>query len=78
VHEEGLEPVEKAVVAAISGFDELWGSLFLAEQVRIVQFVMERVTVGSVGVAVDLRSHGIGAIIREMFAPVRMEELHDQ
>lgn len=72
---EGLEPDEKAVVMALAGFDELWGSLFPAEQARIVQLVVERVIVGAGGIAVDLRNYGVGAMVREMLQP--REELRD-
>lgn len=71
----GQEPDEKAVVSALAGFDELWGSLFPAEQARIVQLVVERVTVGSGGVAVDLCNHDVGAIVREMLSPEGKEAI---
>jgi hypothetical protein len=70
---DGMEPDEKAVVAALSGCDELWVSLFPAEQARIVQLAVERVTVIGGGIAVDLRHQGVGAIVREMLAPAGKE-----
>jgi len=70
---EGLEPDEPAVVTALAGFDELWSSLFPAEQARIVQLAVQRVTVGGGGIAVDLRNHGVGAIVREMLTPAGKE-----
>ena len=71
LRKEVAEPDEKAVVGALSGFDELWGSLFPAEQARIVQLLVERVIVSSSGIAVDLRNYGVSAIVREMLEPAR-------
>jgi hypothetical protein len=57
------------VVAALTGFDALWESLFPAEQARIARLLVERVTVGSDGMAVDLRTEGLGSVVREMVKP---------
>ena len=60
---------ERDVVTALSGFDGLWESLFPAEQARIARLLIERVTVSSEGMAVDLRTEGLGSVIREMVTP---------
>lgn len=60
---------DKAVIAALGEFDALWASLFPAEQARIVQLLVARVTVGTAGLAVDLRHDGIGSLARQMMAP---------
>jgi site-specific DNA recombinase len=57
------------VVSALSGFDQLWCSLFPAEQSRIVHLLVSRVTVGESGIAVDLRLDGLGSIARDLIAP---------
>jgi len=57
------------VVAALSDFDGLWTSLFPAEQARIARLLIERVTVSHDGMAVDLRTEGLGSVIREMVTP---------
>jgi hypothetical protein len=49
----------------------LWESLFPAEQARIARLLVERVTVGSDGMAVDLRTEGLGSVVREMVTPRR-------
>ena len=59
----------KAVIAALGEFDALWASLFPAEQARIVQLLVARVTVGTAGLAIDLRHDGIGSLARQMMAP---------
>jgi site-specific DNA recombinase len=60
---------EHEVVTALSGFDGLWESLFPAEQARIARLLIERVTVSSEGMAVDLRTEGLGSIVRQMVTP---------
>jgi len=60
---------ERDVVTALAGFDSLWESLFPAEQARIARLLIERVTVSSEGLAVDLRTEGLGSVIREMVTP---------
>ena len=62
---------EQDVVTALAGFDGLWESLFPAEQARIARLLIERVTVSAEGLAVDLRTEGLGSVIREMVTPKR-------
>ena len=47
----------------------LWAALFPAEQSRIVRLLVERVTVTTEGLVVDLRTEGLGAVVREMITP---------
>ena len=54
---------------ALINLDPMWDELFPAEQARIVQLLVERVTIGTSGVAVDLRNDGLGSIIRDMITP---------
>jgi site-specific DNA recombinase len=60
---------EREVVTALAGFDGLWESLFPAEQARIARLLVDRVTVSSDGLAVDLNTGGLGSIVREMITP---------
>jgi site-specific DNA recombinase len=64
---------ENDVVTALAGFDGLWESLFPAEQARIARLLIERVTVSAAGLAVDLRTEGLGSVIREMVTPERRQ-----
>jgi site-specific DNA recombinase len=57
---------ERSIVAALRHFNDLWEALFPAEQARIVRLLVDRVTVGPNGMAVDLRNHGIAALIRDL------------
>ena len=47
---------------ALAQFDDLWKSLIPAEQARIVQLLVARITVSEAGLAIDLRHDGLGAI----------------
>jgi site-specific DNA recombinase len=60
---------QRDVVAAVDRFTEIWSALFPAEQARIVKLLVERVTVTADGLAVDLRTEGLGTVVREMLAP---------
>jgi site-specific DNA recombinase len=63
---DGLLMDERSIVAALRRFNELWEALFPAEQVRIVRLLVDRVTVGPDGIAVDIRNHGIAALVRDL------------
>jgi site-specific DNA recombinase len=60
---------EQDVVTALAGFKGLWELLFPAEQARIARLLIERVTVSANGLAVDLRTEGLGSVIRELVTP---------
>lgn len=66
---ETPEVDERDVIAAVDRFTEIWSELFPAEQARIVKLLVERVTVTADGLAVDLRTDGLGTVVREMLAP---------
>ena len=70
---DGVKVEEAAVVATIAGFERLWGALYPAEQARIVQLLVERITVSTNGIAVDLRKEGLGLILRDMLLPAKGE-----
>ena len=68
---EGLD--ERAVIEALRQFDGLWAALFPAEQARIVRLLIDRVTVSSQGLAVDLRNNGIATLVRDMHVYANVE-----
>jgi DNA invertase Pin-like site-specific DNA recombinase len=70
---EGAAVEEAAVVATLAGFERLWGALYPAEQARIIQLLVERITVGANGIAVDLRKEGLGLVLRDMLLPAKEE-----
>ena len=64
---------EGDALGALHEFDTLWAQLFPAEQARIVQLLVRRITVTAAGLEVEVRREGIAGVIREMFAPREME-----
>ena len=64
---------EADVIAALRDFPELWIQLFLAEQARIIQLLVRRVTVTAEGLVIDLRTDGIAGVMREMMTPRQLE-----
>ncbi len=57
---------DREVIAALNEFDAMWSSLFTAEQARIIHLLEARVTIAGEGIAVDLRTAGIGPVVRDM------------
>jgi len=64
---------EADAIAALHEFNALWSQIFPAEQARIIQLLVRRVTVTAAGLEVDTRREGIAGVIREMVSPRRME-----
>ncbi len=64
---------EADAIAALHEFLALWARLFPAEQARIIQLLVRRVTVTAAGLEVDIRREGIAGVIREMVTPRRVE-----
>jgi hypothetical protein len=64
---------EAAIVDALRRFNEMWDGLFPAEQARIVRLLVNRVTVGPAGIAVDLRNNGLAHLVRDLSAIDRQE-----
>ncbi len=69
VRKERPDLEETKVVAALAQFDDLWKALIPAEQARIVQLLVARITVSEAGLAIDLRHDGLGAIATLMAPP---------
>jgi site-specific DNA recombinase len=57
---------ERAVVEALQRLDPLWDQLFPVEQARIVQLLVERVTVRLDGLEIILRVDGIASIVEDL------------
>lgn len=64
---------EADIIGALHEFSALWAQLFTAEQARIIQLLIRRVTVTGAGLEVDIRREGIASVIREMVAPRNFE-----
>lgn len=64
---------EADAIASLRDFPELWTQLFPAEQARIIQLLVRRVTVTAEGLVIDLRTDGIAGVMREMMTPRQLE-----
>jgi site-specific DNA recombinase len=60
-------------ITAVQTFHDLWAQLFPAEQARIVQLLVRRVTVGAEGLVIDLRTDGIAGVMRDLMTPRTLE-----
>lgn len=66
----GTPDVDKReVVAALARFTEVWSALFPAEQARTVKLLVKCATVTADVLAVDLRTDGLGTVVRERLGP---------
>jgi len=61
---DGLSEAE--VRTALEGLDPLWDELFPAEQARIVQLLVARITVGLDRLELSLRAHGLAQMVQEL------------
>jgi site-specific DNA recombinase len=53
---------------ALEGLDPLWDELFPAEQARIVHLLVERVDIGTDGIAIRLRTAGLARVVDDLRA----------
>jgi hypothetical protein len=63
---DGLTEAE--VRDALEGLDPLWDELFSAEQARIVHLLVERVDVGTDGIAIRPRTAGLARVVADLRA----------
>ena len=73
-HEETPDVTEDEVRDALEQFEPMWQELFPAEQARIVQLLVERVTVGPTGADIRLRIAGLSSLVRDLRGAPRMRE----
>lgn len=57
---------EREVIHGLSTIDPLWDELFPAEQERIVQLLVERITLGKDGIEIAVRGNGLRCLAREV------------
>jgi site-specific DNA recombinase len=63
--EEATDVTEAEVREALLQLDPLWDELFPAEQARIVQLLVEQVSLATDGVRVRLRTNGLAWLVSE-------------
>jgi DNA invertase Pin-like site-specific DNA recombinase len=64
---------EAEALAALQRFPQLWEQLFPAEQARIIQLLVRRVTVMADGLVIALRTDGIAGVMRDLMTPRQLE-----
>ena len=62
---------ERAIRETLQSFDPLWDELFPAEQARIVRLLVSRVSVGTEGVELALRTEGLTSLIEDLESPLQ-------
>jgi hypothetical protein len=72
-HQENTGLDERAAIEALRDFKVIWERLIPAEQSRIVRLLVQRVTVSSQGLTVDLHNNGIAMLVRELTASTQMK-----
>ncbi len=72
--EETPDVTEDEVRDALEQFEPMWEELFPAEQARIVQLLVERVTIGPTGADIRLRIAGLSSLVRDLRGPPAMRE----
>ena len=60
--------------ARLEQLEPMWEELFPAEQARLVQLLVERVTVGPTGADIKLRVDGLSSLVRDLRGSSAMRE----
>lgn len=63
---EAIDPALDAqeVIRSLQAVDAMWGDLFPAEKARIVQTLVDRVTISPTGIRIDMKTNGMNQWIR--------------
>jgi DNA invertase Pin-like site-specific DNA recombinase len=72
--EEAPDVTEAEVRDALEHLEPMWEELFPGEQARLVQLLVERVTVGSTGADIKLRVDGLSSLVRDLRGGAAMRE----
>jgi DNA invertase Pin-like site-specific DNA recombinase len=72
--EEAPDVTEGEIREALENLEPMWEELFPAEQARLVQLLVERVTVGPTGVDIKLRVEGLSSLVRDLRGNIAMRE----
>ena len=65
---------EAAAIQTLQSIDPVWNELFPAEQARIVQTLVERITVRPDGISIKWKSDGLTKLLRDTLAPSAMRK----
>ena len=65
---------EANAIEALQNIEAVWDELFPAEQARIVQTLIERITVRRDGIRIVWRTEGMTKLLRDTVAPAAGQE----
>ena len=67
---QALDPTLDAhfTIQTLQSIDPVWDELFSVEQARIVQLLVERVTVSTTGIRIDMKTDGMKELIQSVIA----------
>jgi hypothetical protein len=60
------------VIQTLQSIEPVWDELFQAEQTRIIQLLVDRVTVSAKGIRVDMKTEGMKELIQSILAEPEM------
>jgi DNA invertase Pin-like site-specific DNA recombinase len=72
--EEAPDITETEVRDALEHLEPMWEELFPGEQARLVQLLVERVTIGPTGADIKLRVEGLSSLVRDLRGGAAMRE----
>jgi site-specific DNA recombinase len=58
--------VVEQVITTLQSIEPVWDELFPAEQARIIQLLVERVTVSPTGLRIDMKTAGMKELIQSV------------
>lgn len=73
---QALDPAADAqrVIQTLKSIEPVWDELFPAEQARIVQKLVERVTVSPNGIRIDMKTEGMKELIQSVIAEPELKK----
>ncbi len=72
--EEAPDVTETEIREALEQLEPMWEELFPAEQARLVQLLVERVTVGPTGLDIRLKVEGLTGLVQDLAPRRRVRE----
>ena len=74
IQEQDPEADTQQAIQTLQSIEPVWGELFPAEQARIVQLLIDRVTVSPTGIRVDIKTAGMKELIQSVIAEPELKK----
>ena len=72
--EEAPDVTEAEIRESLEHLEPMWEELFPGEQARLIQLLVERVTVGPTGADIKLRIEGLSCLVRDLRGSTAMRQ----